>query len=126
MNRNEDSILTPQSGQRLGQCWVVDRTAVDVSLLWSELQSGELVEGSILVELWSGGCDVISDVISQVEVVSGPCDAHWSRVETSHMTDQNVGHAHFSLVFGEDAAVRFNCRHKIHIYKIIVMLVMSP
>ena len=82
---------------------MVDGTAVDVSLLWSELQSEVLAEGSILVAVRHAGCDVLG----QVEGVSGPGDGHWSRVETSHMTDQNVGHAHFRSTSGVDGAAGF-------------------
>ena len=75
---------------------MVDRTAVDVSLLWSELQSGELAEGSILVGVRDAG----GDVISQVEGVPGPADADWSRIEPGHMTDESVGHTHHHMVWG--------------------------
>ena len=89
---------------------MVNSTAVDVSLFWSELQHGELVEGCILVGERGAGCDVLG----QVEGVPGPGDAHWSRIETSHMTDESVVDSQLHMVSGVDGGTRLFWRHQRH------------
>ena len=88
---------------------MVDSTAVDVSLLWSELQHGELAVGHVSsVDVRHAGCDVLG----QVEGVSGPGDPHWSRIETSHMTDESVVDSQLNMVSGVDGGTRLFWRHQ--------------
>lgn len=72
--------------------------AVDVSQLWGELKGGELVEGSVVVGVGNVPAGSFSDVL----LVLGPGERHWSRIETSHMTDERVLLSQFHAVFGVD------------------------
>ena len=75
-----------------------DRAAVDVSLLWDEVQAGHLGEGAIFVGV--GGVDGGS--YSHLLFVLRPGDVDRSRIETSHVTDQGVLLLVLHLVFGVD------------------------
>lgn len=60
--------------------------AVDVSLLWDEVQSGRLFEGTIFVGEGNAGAHSFCELL----FVFGPGDIDGSRIETGHMTNQNV------------------------------------
>lgn len=77
-------------------------TAIDVSLLWGEGQTGELVEGEISVGV--GGAETYS--LCQVLIVPGPPDSDRCRVEPADMADEGVLHPQVHIVPGVDAAVR--------------------
>ena len=78
-------------------------TTVDVSLLWDELQSGGLSEGTVFV----GEGNIDAGSFSHVLSVLGPVDFNRSRIETGHMTDQRVLDSQLHLVsFVDDGTGR--------------------
>ena len=77
---------------------MVDCTAVDVSQLWDEVQSGELVEGTIFVGVGNVGAASFGDVLS----VLCPGEDDRSRIETSHITDEGVLLSYLHVFFGVD------------------------
>lgn len=77
---------------------MLDCAAVNVSLLWDELQSGRLSEGTVCV----GEGNVDAGSFSHVLSVLGPVDLYRSRIETSHMTDQLVLLSELHVVSGVD------------------------
>lgn len=60
--------------------------AVDVSLLWDEVQPGRLFEGTIFVGEGNAGVRSFCDLL----LIFGPGDVDGSRIKTSHVTDQSV------------------------------------
>lgn len=72
--------------------------AVHVSRLWDELQFGELVEGPVFGGV--GGIDAGS--FGHVLSVLCPGDLYRSRIETSHITDQDVLLSEVHIVSGVD------------------------
>lgn len=90
--------LTIELDQWMVQGQMFHHAAVDVSQLWGELKGGELVEGSVVV----GEGNVSAGSFSDVLLVLGPGERHWSRKETSHMTDERVLLSQFHAVFGVD------------------------
>ena len=75
-----------------------DSTAVHVSQLWDELQSGELVEGVVFIQVGNVDAGSFSHVLS----VLRPVELYRSRIETSHMTDEGVLLFQFHVVSGVD------------------------
>lgn len=86
-------------------------TAIDVSLLWGEAQTGELVEGEISVGV--GGAETHS--LGHILIVPGPPDSDRCRVEPTDVADEGVLHPQFHIIPGVDAAVRRGCGNTFNI-----------
>ena len=72
--------------------------AVEVSELWYELQSGELVEGTIFI--WVRNIDAGS--FSHILSVLCPVEFYRSGIEISHMADEHVLVSELHHVSGVD------------------------
>lgn len=75
-----------------------DGAAVNVPLLWDEVQSGDLGEGPLFV----GVGDVDAASFRHLLSIPGPGDVDGTRVEARHKADQRVLLRQLDFFFGVD------------------------
>lgn len=95
-------MLTPEPGFGVLQGCVLHSAAIDVPLLWSETQAGELVERSIFIRI----VPTERRSLSHLQAILGPVDFDRRGVEMIGKADKGVLHPQLLLSPGVDGALR--------------------